>query len=40
MYQPWLAHLFPGVTLEHLAAGYWKLSTYVGMHEMAKERAG
>jgi hypothetical protein len=40
MYQAWLAHLFPGLTLEQLASGYWTLSAYVGMAEMARERAG
>ena len=32
MYQPWLAHYFPGVTLEQLEQGYWSLSGYVAMH--------
>jgi len=40
MYQPWLAHLFPGLTLEQLAQGYWTLGAYVGMAEYARERAG
>jgi hypothetical protein len=38
MYQPWLAHLFPGVTLEQLEAGYWSLSGYVAMADFARER--
>lgn len=37
MYQPWLAHLFPGVTLEQLHAGYWSLAGYVAMADFAKE---
>jgi hypothetical protein len=40
MFQPWLAHLFPGVTLASLEAGYWSLSGYVAMADFARERAG
>lgn len=39
MYAPWLAHLFPGLTLEQLFAGHWTLSTYIGMAEFARERS-
>lgn len=38
MYTPWLAHLFPGLTLEQLTAGYWTMSAYVGMAEAARDR--
>lgn len=38
MYQPWLAHLFPGVTLATLYAGDWTLHGYVAMHDVAKTR--
>lgn len=38
MYTPWLAHLFPGLTLEQLSSGYWTMSTYVGMAEVARDR--
>jgi hypothetical protein len=40
MYQAWLAHLFPGVTLAELEAGYWSLSSYVAMADLARSRAG
>jgi len=36
MYQPWLAHNFPGLTLQQLQAGYWTLSGYVAMADYAK----
>jgi hypothetical protein len=38
MYQPWLAHYFPGVTLLQLEQGYWSLGTYIAMHDSVKER--
>jgi hypothetical protein len=38
MFQPWLAHLFPGVTLPLLEQGYWSLSGYVAMADFAKTR--
>ena len=31
MFQPWLAHSYPGVTLAQLYAGDWSLSGYVAM---------
>jgi hypothetical protein len=40
MYQPWLAHYFPGVTLEQLEQGYWTLSSYVAMADFAREAVG
>lgn len=36
MYQPWLAHYFPGVTLEQLVRGNWTLGGIVAMHDFAK----
>jgi hypothetical protein len=38
MWQPWLAHLFPGVTLQQLEQGYWTLSGYVAMGDFARNR--
>jgi hypothetical protein len=40
MYQPWLAHTFPGATLEQLQNGYWTLSGYVAMADYHRETAG
>jgi hypothetical protein len=40
MYQPWLAHYFPGLTLEQLQLGYWSLSTMVAMSDFAKSTGG
>jgi len=40
MYTPWLAHLFPGLTLQQLAAGYWTLAGYVGMAQYARDYQG
>jgi hypothetical protein len=40
MYQPWLAHLFPGLTVEQLAQGYWTLGAYVGMADFARKGGG
>jgi len=37
MFQPWLAHWFPGVTMEQLERGYWSMAGYVGMRDYAKE---
>lgn len=39
MFQPWLAHLFPGVTLAQLQAGAWTLSGYVAMADFARNRS-
>jgi len=36
MYQPWLAHTFPGVTLQQLQAGWWTLAGYVAMADYAR----
>jgi hypothetical protein len=38
MFQPWLAHLFPGLTLRELHDGNWTLSGFVGMGDLARER--
>jgi hypothetical protein len=40
MYQPWLAHLFPGVTLASLEQGSWSMSSYLAMADFAREHAG
>jgi hypothetical protein len=40
MFQPWLAHLFPGVTLERITAGDWTLSGYVAMADFARDHRG
>jgi len=37
MFQPWLAHWFPGVTLEQLERGYWSLDGYVAMLDFVRE---
>ena len=37
MYQAWLAHYFPGVTMRHLTDGYWTLSGYVAMADLARD---
>ena len=37
MFQPWLAHWFPGVTIEQLEQGYWSMELYVGMVDYARE---
>jgi hypothetical protein len=37
MFQPWLAHWFPGVTIEQLEQGYWSMELYVGMIDYARE---
>lgn len=39
MLQPWLAHTFPGVTLDQLQAGNWSLSGYVAMADHVREQA-
>lgn len=36
MFQPWFAHMFPGVTLADLYAGNWSLSGYVAMADFAR----
>lgn len=38
MFQPWLAHVFPGVTMRVLYDGDWTLSGFVAMGDLAKER--
>lgn len=38
MFTPWLAHLFPGVTMRSLNEGYWSLSGYVAMGDLARDR--
>lgn len=38
MFTPWLAHLFPGLTMRELDAGYWSLAGYVAMGDLARER--
>jgi hypothetical protein len=40
MYQPWLAHSFPGVTIADLEAGYWSMSGYVAMADYARDLGG
>ena len=40
MFQPWLAHWYPGVTLPLLEAGYWSVSGYVAMHDSTKAAQG
>lgn len=37
MYQPWLAHFFPGVTLLALEEGYWSMSGYVAMADLVRD---
>jgi hypothetical protein len=39
MYQPWLAHHYPGLTLEQLERGYWTMSGYVAMRDFITDRA-
>jgi len=34
MYQPWLAQMFPGVTMRDLNQGYWTLGGYVAMADL------
>lgn len=36
MLQPWLAHLFPGLTMRELNQGYWTLGGYVAMGDFAR----
>jgi hypothetical protein len=36
IFQPWIAHLFPGVTIAQLEAGYWSMSGIVEMADYAK----
>jgi hypothetical protein len=38
MWTPWLAHLFPGVTVPELEAGNWTMAGYVAMLDMARDR--
>jgi len=40
MYQPWLAHTFPGLNLQQLQQGYWTLSGYVAMADYARDGTG
>jgi hypothetical protein len=40
MFQPWLAHYFPGVTLAQIEAGSWTLSGYVEMADFARDQTG
>jgi len=37
MYTPWLAHHYPGLTLEQLSLGYWSLGGYVAMADYVKD---
>lgn len=37
MWQPWVAHYFPGLTLQQLEAGYWSLSGYVAMYDFVSK---
>jgi hypothetical protein len=37
MYQPWLAHWFPGVTIQQLEQGYWTMGGYVAMLEYVRD---
>jgi len=39
MWQPWLTHTFPGVTLGQLLAGDWTLGGYVAMADYARSGA-
>jgi hypothetical protein len=36
MFQPWLAHNYPGLTMQELEAGNWSLSGYVAMADYIK----
>jgi hypothetical protein len=36
MWQPWLAHHFPGVTLQQLEQGWWTLGGYVAMADFVR----
>jgi hypothetical protein len=40
MFQPWLAHHFPGLTMQQLLDGYWTLGGYVAMADYARDMAG
>jgi hypothetical protein len=37
IYQPWLAHWFPGLTMEQLERGYWTLDGIVAMADYARD---
>jgi hypothetical protein len=37
MYQPWVAHWFPGVTLEQLEQGSWTLAGWVAMGDFVRD---
>lgn len=37
LYQPWLAHFYPGITLAALEAGYWSMSGYVALADFVRE---
>jgi hypothetical protein len=36
MYQPWVAHYYPGLTLAAIEAGEWSLSSYVAMADFVR----
>ena len=36
MYQPWVAHHYPGITLQQILLGEWSLSGYVAMADYIK----
>lgn len=36
MWQPWLAHSYPGVTMNQLYRGEWSLAGYVAMADYIK----
>jgi hypothetical protein len=38
MWQPWLAHNFPGVTLQQLVEGWWTMGGIVAMADYVKAR--
>ena len=40
IYQPWLAHYFPGLTLAQIQEGYWSMQTIVAMYDFARESGG
>jgi hypothetical protein len=40
IYQPWLAHWFPGVTLGQLEAGQWTMAGIVAMADYVRDSNG
>lgn len=36
MYQPWVAHMFPGITLLDILVGNWTLHGYLAMADQAR----